>query len=181
MKIVISEPELARRSREIRRILAPISKVDSGPATKPISSQGVYIIATYDGCYPTVNFRDWRFRLKKKNLSAGYFEVWKDPLRDGKWHLEKAYLHIYEVNPGTRGENELICLHCDPSESVTADHYCYKVGPHIHINNAPQPFPHSHFALNRCHLPEILSSLSALTKAFSMGIDMIKDQVLDAM
>jgi hypothetical protein len=179
MTIVISEAELANRSSKIRNLLALISKTPTGPATKATSFPGTYIIGTYDGILPKSDYRDWRFRLTVRNMAAGYFEVWKDPRSEGKWQLEKAYLQIYVMVPETRDESEFICLHCDPGELITADHYQYKVGPHIHVKQASHPLPHSHIALNRCHLTEVLSSLPALTEAFSMGIKLIKEQVLD--
>ncbi len=172
---------MASRAKDIRTLLSPIAKVATGPATKTRSTPGTFIIATYDGSLPQSDFRDWRFKVYVNNMSAGYFEVWKDPERKGKWHLEKAYLHIYTMVPELRDEKEFLCLHCDPNESEEDKHYFYKVGPHIHIKQADSPIPHSHIALNRSHLPEVLSSIDTLTKAFSLGVNMIKEQVLDAL
>jgi hypothetical protein len=99
-----------------------------------------------------------------------------------RYCLERAYLHLYRRGPTEDDELEFLALHCDPNEPDDTGHLkhaVYKRGPHIHITAAPQPLCHSHFALNRSHLPDVLASVASLSAAVQSGVEMIRDQVLD--
>ncbi len=175
--------KLPSRGDEIRKLLQPIAKHEDGPAWQPIASSREYIIGTHDGSPSQSNYRDWRFSTYVPQIHASYFEFWKKTFVDKKeiWYLDRAYLHIYRINLLTRGEEEFLALHCDPNESQEAEHVLYKRGPHLHIKVAQKPIPHAHIALNLGHLKEVLGSVEALSKAMKMGVQMLREEILDAM
>jgi hypothetical protein len=120
-------------------------------------------------------------------MHGSYQERWC-PVNEKRkrYYLERAYLHLYLTTQieGEAMEKELLLLHCDPNETDEPvdwpglRHSKYKRGPHLHISTAQQPIPHSHFALNACHLDSVLSSVESLTKAMEVAVQMLEDQVL---
>jgi hypothetical protein len=104
-----------------------------------------------------------------------YFESWSLESRN-RFVLDQAYLNIYERTGGS--EKEIICLHCDPSLLLSADHAKYKRGPHIHISVAGFPYDRAHIALQGPDLTPVLRSTEALHSALAWGVEMIRDEIL---
>jgi hypothetical protein len=104
-----------------------------------------------------------------------YFEAWRVETRN-QYVLEQAYLNIYE-RVGMQ-EQEVICLHCDPSLSPDAEHVRYKRGPHIHMSVAGSPFDAAHIALQGPDLGPVLKSSDTLHNALAWGVEMIRDEIL---
>jgi hypothetical protein len=141
------------------------------------------VIPVYSGTRPTFEYRDWRFGTTVMGIRGSYFERWipSDEKRT-RFYLDRAYLHLYWQLRAQDDEKELLALHCDPNETDDAGplrHAHYKRGPHIHVSASEYPLPHSHFALNATQLDEILSSAERLSEAFSSGVVLVRDQVLD--
>jgi hypothetical protein len=181
--IQVKMEELEHRGEYVRQLLKPIAKRSSGPAWQRKSSVGEFIIGTHDGSPIRSDYRDWRFTSVVHNFQAMYFEIWRRSEVKEKeyWYLYRAYLSIYQIDRGQQKETEFLCLHCDPNEADNAPHAIYKRGPHLHINVANHPIPHAHIALNRCHLEEVLNSVNSLTEALKLAIQMLKDEILDAL
>jgi hypothetical protein len=90
--------ELVSRGENIRTMLRPISKLETGPAWERKSAPGGIIIAVHDGVNPTSDYRDYRFSTFVQNFQAMYFELWRRTEEDEQsWYLEKAYLSIYRL------------------------------------------------------------------------------------
>lgn len=175
--IQITPEDLANRGEDIRRLLRPLARVHDGPAWQQRTYIGAYVIGTHDGSPSSSDYRDWRFATFVHAYRAMYFELWRLELR--KWYLDRAYLSLFRTEQETRLETEMISLHCDPNEPPSR-HSPYKIGPHLHIKVAEHPIPLAHIALNKCHLPEVLSSPQALSIAMSEAVLMLKEQFLDA-
>ena len=105
-----------------------------------------------------------------------YFEQWKQ-VSAKKYQLERAYLNIYRRHRDT--EDEVFCLHCDPTEAISAPHGKYKRGPHIHVSEAGDPLKKAHIALDVEGVETMLRRQGALHIALESAIQMIRDEVLD--
>ncbi|HEY0556722.1 MAG TPA: hypothetical protein VGG20_20870 [Thermoanaerobaculia bacterium] len=108
-----------------------------------------------------------------------YFEAWKSVEDSGLWTLFQAYFSLYQTVRSAHSEREILAIHCDPLEEARAPHALYKQGPHLHVKLAEDPIPHAHFALNRGHLPDVLSSVGSISSAMEMALIMVREQVLD--
>jgi len=104
-----------------------------------------------------------------------YFEAWRIEARN-RFVLDQAYLNIY-ARVGAN-EQEIVCLHCDPSLPPDADHARYKRGPHIHMSIAGSPFDAAHLALNGPDPDPVLKSADTLHGALAWGVEMIRDEIL---
>lgn len=182
--VTLPEDQLYSRGVSIRRLLRPISKVTNGPAWQIANSPGGIAIGTYDGTYPGGQYRDWRFGVSVPDsdhaplIQGMYFELWRRiPEEINIWALGRGYLSIYKVDH-SKGEQELICLHCDPEE-IDEVVMKYKKGPHLHIKAAEEPIPQSHIALARGHLDQVLANAESLTEAMAWSIEMIRDEILN--
>ena len=109
-----------------------------------------------------------------------YFELWRG-YGSNSWYLDRAYLSVFQVDPSTHTEVEIVCLHCDPNEPDHAEHALYKKGPHLHVRTADYPVSRAHIALNRGHLDAVLSSVDSLSEAMGLAVAMLKDEIMDAM
>ena len=180
MSIELESSNLARRGQEISKLLRLLSRVPSGPAFTRLATATTVIFGTYDGARVTSPYGQWRFATYRPRYRAGYYEIWNSLVSSGGkvCCLNKAYLHIYQVNPADRSETEILALHCDPEENGQAGAK-YKRGPHLHISAAPDPFSKAHIALAVGYLSVVLKSASNLTEALGWSIQMIKDEILD--
>jgi hypothetical protein len=175
----LSEKELIGRGARIMELLRPISRRETGPAWTRITKGGAYIIiGTHDEARPTSDYRDWRFSINAKGFVAMYFELWRLESRD-RFVLEKAYLHLYKWTGSN--EEEIVCLHCDPSLPANADHAKYKRGPHIHMAVAGSPYRHAHIPLQGPDLAPVLRSTDSLHDALRWGVEIIRDEMLTLM
>ena len=104
-----------------------------------------------------------------------YFEAWRVATRN-QYVLDQAYLNVYE-RIGMQ-EQEVVCLHCDPSLSPDAEHERYKRCPHIHMSIAGSPFDSAHIALQGPDLGPVLRSTDTLHDALAWGVEMIRDEIL---
>ena len=128
---------------------------------------------------PQGSYKDWRFPTNVDGILANYFEEWTRDYEGGQefWYLELAYLHLYRTDAVNKTAPEYILLHCEPNWNE--EHAIYKQSPHIHIEDAPHPWPKAHIALNVGYLGQVLRDASSLTKALEVAVIMLKNQVLD--
>ncbi|MDB5050530.1 MAG: hypothetical protein JWO30_3601 [Fibrobacteres bacterium] len=139
----------------------------------------VYILGSHDGMKINATYRDWRFSTIHRNLKAMYFEIWQPTTAQRmEWELHQAYFSLYHLDRNKRKEREVLSIHCDPLEKLSATHYEYKRGPHLHVSFSPSPLPEAHFGLNQYELTEVLSNISNLDRALAQSIRMVRDQVL---
>lgn len=175
---------LTRRGEQICRLLRPLTG-KGRLAYATVSRRFELLIVAYSGSRPDTAPTDWKFTTCVHGIRGSYHERWlpADEKRK-RFYLDRAYLHLYRQPRLQDEEWELLALHCDPNEPDDVGlltHAVYKRGPHIHVTAAEQPLPHSHFALNRSHLSDVLSSCESLSAAVQSGIIMIRDQVLDVL
>jgi len=172
----LSEEELIHRGARIQELLRPISRWETGPAWSRLSRGTSHvIIATHDEARPSSHYRDWRFTIDARRHHGMYFEAWRVATRN-QYVLDQAYLNVYE-RIGMQ-EQEVVCLHCDPSLSPDAEHERYKRGPHIHMSIAGLPFDSAHIALQGPDLGPVLRSTDTLHDALAWGVEMIRDEIL---
>jgi hypothetical protein len=107
-----------------------------------------------------------------------YHERWSRKDKN-VWQLERAYLNLYKRSGVD--EVEFLCLHCDPLEPDSAPHARYKQGPHLHVSIADDPIKHAHLALNGGLLNLVLKSVMTLGTTMEWAVQMIRDEVLDAL
>jgi hypothetical protein len=173
---------LIGRGHKIAEMLSPI--VGKRPvAYALLKVRNEILIAVHSGPRPITDYREWRFNTISSAVRGGYFERWipADENRT-KYYLDRSYLHLYWQSERHGDESELMALHCDPNEPEDTGelrHSHYKRGPHVHVIASQQPLPHSHFALNSAHLPQILTSVDTLSEAMCNGVALLRDQVLD--
>lgn len=191
--------DLTSRGNDVRTMLVPIAAANQvgGPAWEFKSGSSVVVIGTHDGSPAGSDYRHWTFSTVRPDVRAQYFERWLKFEERGQelWFLERAYLNIFKVDRTTRGLDEILCLHCDPDDAPDEnlkdedlDKYqkllkqsYYKKHPHLHVVAADAPFPHAHLALHVGFMEQVLSSAGALSEVFRHAVQMIKDEVLDAM
>lgn len=175
--VQLSEEDIARRGSNISRLLRPLSRIPSGPASERRGgSNGEIIIGVHEGSLIKSDFTDWRFATTTPGFWANYYEIWSlVNEKRRQFCLEKAYLTIY------KDDREFLCLHCDPNgtEIKAAEKAIYQKGPHLHVKCAEKPIPKAHLALTGVHLDKTLSDAAALTNALKWSIQMIRDEVLD--
>lgn len=178
MNCDVAEQELIGRGDQIRKLVQPL--VGKGRvAFGRITTRQSVLFGAFSGSRPDLPIDEWRFTTFVPSIRGAYYERWI-PVdeRAKRYSLELAYLHLYEQLATSRSERQFLALHCDPNEPDAAPHARYKQGPHVHVVSAPQPLPHSHFALNLANLPQVLSSMIQLHAAFSTAVMMLQDQVL---
>jgi hypothetical protein len=135
------------------------------------------VIGAHDGGPPVSQYSGWRFATVAFGLNAMYHECWLRKVKN-VWQLERAYLNIYKQSG--IDELEFLCLHCDPLEADTAAHARYKQGPHLHVSIAGEPIKHSHLAIHGGLLSLVLESVATLGNTMEWAVQMIRDEVLDA-
>jgi hypothetical protein len=175
----IKEKDLIGRGDEICKLIKPLVG-SRRVAFHRFTSRRRVVFGTFSGPTPDVPVDEWRFATFVPSIRGAYRELWT-PSDDSakRYYLEQAYLHLYEQLSVVETERQFLALHSDPNESPKSPHAKYKQGPHVHVVTAPQPLPHSHFALNLGDLAGVLSSLDRLHTAFSTAVLMLKEQVLD--
>jgi len=187
---------LQSRGNDIRNMLSPISAASraGGPAWQPRSGSSEFVIGMHDGSPSGSDYREWTFATIRPDVRAQYFERWLKFEERGRehWYLERAYLNIYKVRRASPDLSEFLCLHCDPvatadeaenetqRESLEKQAH-YKRHPHLHIIAAETPFPHAHIALQVGFLDQVLGSTESLTKAMGCAVQLIRDEIFDAM
>ncbi len=179
MNCHVAERDLIGRGDQICRLVRPL--VGKGRiAFHRFTSRRNIIFGAFSGPRPDRPIDEWRFGTFVPSIRAAYRERWT-PSDDSAKHysLMQAYLHLYEQLSSDESEQQFLALHCDPNEDARAPHVRYKLGPHVHVLTAPQPLPHSHFALNLSDIAGVLSSLENLDTAFSTAIRMLQEQVLE--
>jgi hypothetical protein len=168
--------DLHTRRSAVTKILRPIARHSVGPALDTKSSTSVIVLAAHDGSPPRSEYRSWRFATTAPGFSAMYHERW-ERANHHVWRLERAYLHLYKRDG--LDETEFLCLHCDPTEAVTAPHAPYKQGPHLHISIAGDEIRHAHLAVHGGFLSVVLANVAAFNRAMGWAIQMLRDEVLD--
>ncbi len=179
MNCDVDAQDLVGRGDEICGLVKPL--VGRGRiAFHRITSRRAVVFGTFSGSLPDLPVDEWRFTTFVPSIRGAYRERWIPVDERGRrYYLELAYLHLYEQLAVGEGERQFLALHCDPNEDDESPHAKYKQGPHVHVVTAPQPLPHSHFALNLGDLPRVLSSLHDLQTAFSTAVLLLREQVLE--
>lgn len=186
--ITLSMKELGKRSKEIQKILKPISKSPLGPFCQPRSQSSEFVIGTHDGSAPNSDYRTWFFSTTEPKLKAQYYERWlRTEDRTGEiWYLERAYLNIHRTDSADNKKKEFVCLHCDPSFTPDAESDTglekqrkqapYKRLPHMHIGH---PMPDAHISLHVGNEAKVHASVVTLFDVMRSAIKMIKEEILD--
>lgn len=178
--IVISSRHLRSRGGQIRRLLRPLVRDPGGPAFKTVYWRpGEVVVAAHDGSAVGKQYREWSFATFVHDVRGTYFEKWNQDDNDS-WGLHRAYLSLLRIDRMRQSQKELLALHCDPREPDEAPHSIYKRGPHLHVQDASDPIPHAHIALNIGHLEQVLSSVDSLSTAMNLAVRMLKEEILDA-
>ena len=170
--------QIYSRAAKVRKMLKIISKSQHGPASDFRAGGMWQVIGIHDGSPPSQKYDSWRFATKHPRFRAQYYERWMR-FDNNNYYLERAYLHLYLTERSQPEERPYILLHCDPNEDEDSEHYIYKRNPHIHIQVAEQPIPHSHFALCLVNIDDVLSSLDKFDDALEHILFMVIDQVFD--
>ena len=179
MKCSVAVQDLVGRGDEICSLVRPL--VGKGRvAFRRRASRQAIMFGTFSGPLDDRPIDELRFSTFVHLIRAAYRERWIPADEKAKrYYLEHAYLHLYQQLPYGEGEQQFLALHCDPNEPDDKPHAMYKQGPHVHIVSAPQPMPHSHFALNLGNLPTVLASVPNLHSAFATAVIMLQQQVLE--
>jgi hypothetical protein len=179
MRCTLDSEQLRARGQNVTKLLKPLIPTGQRLACRPRFLERQVVLSAYLGSEPPELDPDlWRFTTRVPKVRASYYERWiPTDFRQQTFALDRAYLHLY-LRRDQHDETEILALHCDPNESQSERHYRYKVGPHIHMSTAEDPFPHVHVALNNHDLEPILTSVAKLTGALKSAIEMVDDQVL---
>lgn len=169
------------RPGTIRNLIGCISDDPHRILVVPRSSKAEELVYSVRESASTVlcGYTETRFRLVGGSFTGCYFEKWIRFPRGKKEFLtlNRAYFHVYRQRGVNAIESEVVLLHSDPDEPAAADHCNYKRSPHLHVCEAPAPWPHVHLALNLCNLEQVSSDLDEFTTAFRSALDMLKDQL----
>lgn len=169
--------DLHTQQARVRTMLRPLARAAAGPASAAQTVRGAWILGTHDGSPSLSSHRDWRFATPARAHYAMYYEVWR-PVDAKNYGIQCAYLNIYRRD--VHGdETELLCLHCDPGEAITAPHAAYKRGPHLHLSIAEKPVKRAHLALHVGRVDEVLADREQLYGALGDAVQMIRDEVID--
>jgi hypothetical protein len=190
MRIQISSKELNSRNKTIKQFLKPIARdYQDLYVGSTGSSTTQYIASAKDNSSTTTGrYDDMRFRTVIPSLRAMYYERWYriDKGKGKFYYLDRAYLHIYMIEPALAEEKEFCLLHCDPNEPDNAAHAKYKQSLHLHIectDSSCSPhchiWPHAHIALNTGYLNHVLRDVNSLTQAIEEAVLMLREEVLD--
>jgi hypothetical protein len=119
----------------------------------------------------------WRFRTENKALWCSYREEWE--ITGGrKCALRQACFGIHMRNLATRGEDELLSVHCEPQEDT--DSVCSKCkhGPHLHVAGVNVK---SHFPLDIWWLNNRNGNLNAVTTTMKEILLALEAEVIQRM
>lgn len=179
--IEIKVDRLHNRTNQMSALLAPFRKNGQSVGCSICRKlyAGCKALSAHDGSGGGDNFNTWYFRTYAKNILAQYYELWKPGDQPGKLKLWRAYLHLVIDNRTTQNYDKLVAIHCDPYDDCDEPLRSYKRGPHLHVENAEQPIPNSHFPLNLMELNNILSSINNITKALELAIQVLCNEVLN--
>ncbi len=178
----INIDRLHSRQDPIRHMLRPLRDgYDVGCSVGKGKYAGGKIVAAHDAPTPSGDPRDWRFRTFVPGISGQYFELWMPWNSDRSLVLNRAYLHILQLNREKCVLAEILCLHSDPAATDNEPLRTYKRGPHLHVKLAEPPLPQSHFPLNLGHLEQVLDSVGSLTNAMRSAVEVISNEVLKRM
>jgi hypothetical protein len=179
MNCNLAVQDLVGRGDEICTLVRPL--IGKGRvAFHRIASRQAVLFGIFSGPRLDSPIDEWRFTTFVPLIRAAYRERWIPADEKAKrYYLEQAYLHLYQQSPYGESERQFLALHCDPNEPDDKPHAMYKQGPHVHVVSAPQPIPHSHFALNLGNLPAVLASVQNLHSALATAVTMLQQQVLE--
>ena len=185
MDKVILEPRLvcnlstlaSTRVHQITNLLSPIAKQGKNLNCRQLSVGRKIIYGASDSFETGIDYMDWRFKTYVDDYNAMYYERWV-PMAGDKFFLERAYFHIYQIHKSEDRIEEYILLHCDPGEPKDSAHLQYKVGPHLHVYSAAEPYNIFHIGLNNSNIHAVSTSIEDLDYAFAQAVQMIDHQIL---
>jgi hypothetical protein len=136
------------------------------------------MFAAHDGgMRPETNRDEWRFRTLCARIQCEYSEVWKYLENGRRAYLDKAHLHLFEIDRLNRTEREIVAVHAEWQEEEPSSDVEWCKALHLHIVNASHPMPKCHFPFtishHEYHTQEVLSSLENLTSVFTRVISAI--------
>jgi len=179
-ELFLTEADLEERRKNLAGRLkpympgAPFIRADFCPV-------GLYkkAIAIHGGGHKDSSYENWRVSLSEQQVSLCYYEIWeyqKVKHRGICYVLNRAYLHLYLLHP-SENEKDLIFLHCDPQEPEGAEHYRFKVAPHVHFGIAGNPWKIAHIPLCDGWQDKALQSVDTLDEALKRGMEFIVNQI----
>lgn len=186
-RIEVSAEEFYSRAKQVSRFLGPLVSRREDLYVTYVSDKNESIITVIGKGFPqTGSYAGFRFNTIADGFIAMYHERWERAYENGKqlYSLERAYLHLYQINKADSSEIEFLLLHCDPNEPDNAAHAEYKQCLHLHIESRTAPWPHdiwpkAHIALNVGYRQQVLRDLRSLTDSIRVAVVMLKKQVLE--
>lgn len=132
------------------------------------------------GTPPDSDYRNWRFKTLISQFECQYFECWI--LNDAQIaHLDRAYLHLFEIDRVRRQSRQVLSVHAQPTLVVSRDCPVYRRTVHLHVDFADHVLKKCHFPLVASHLPnhmsEVLQSLDNLTSVFKQIAEALADEL----
>src|SRR5262245_13939399 len=79
--------------------------------------RGWVLAAHSGGSLVNSHYDYWRFRTMARNIDCQYYEHWKFVLPDEtSMFLNRAYLHLYQIDRSTHTSEQMLCIHTDPDD-----------------------------------------------------------------
>jgi hypothetical protein len=121
---------------------------------------------------------DWDFATIAERVYCRYAEVWvPKPVRSDQLELHGLALSLFEVRRGD-APKPILAVHAELALNTDDNRSRLKRGPHLHVDWAPDPIPHCHFALNLANLNNVVSSKRALGAALTNLVYLLREDVL---
>lgn len=177
------EDVFSHRPGQIGDMLSPLkgSFVACQPHTRMVQ-RGKVLAAHDGGTSPDIDFHRWRFRSASRDIECQYFELWRFFGDERTAYLEKAYLHLFQIDRRTRNVEKIVSVHAETQTDGEGDSEQYKHALHLHVDKAAQPIPKCHFPLTISHIDnharQVFSSVENLTSALAKTVSVIRIEVV---
>ena len=178
MPIVLDARSLFRgRVREVQVMLRPLTSKGHPIPCGFVSNPKATIICAHRGG-PSLDHTSTWFNTSANEIQAQYHEIWYPKDGEHEWWLERAYFGLRRSLTALAKVEEILCIHSDPLCEDTDPLGSYKRGPHLHVSIPQSPVAKAHFPLNLGHLEEVLASCDDLSRAISLAIKVVHDEVV---
>jgi hypothetical protein len=177
------EDVFSHRPRQIGEMLSALkgSIVACQPHTGMVQ-RGKVLAAHDGGTLPESDFHRWRFRSASRDIECQYFELWRFFGDERTAYLDKAYLHVFEIDRRRHVADKIVSVHAETQADSEGDFEQYKQALHLHVDKAAQPVPKCHFPLTISHLDkhadQVLSSVENLTSALAKTVSVMRIEVV---
>lgn len=178
-EICLSERELSTRNREVVRILNPLVTDRNALQVRQIGLGSDYTIGAISRGTVPASISDpnqTRVQTKSAEIFLNYYETWKR-LVDGRYALDRAYLHIHHAKPGGQ-DRQVLCLHCDPLIGDGDVSHSYKRGPHLHVLGGNPSIDRAHISVCVNDDTSGGNTVAELTKSLMRATEMIGKEIL---